>query len=344
MEVKVNWIYKKYYDLSFILLPPLILVVLVIVFNDFFQKFNQNEFFVWIVLVVCIDVAHVWSSLFRTYLYPPIFKKYKWLFILTPIGAFLVSWILCSFGWMYFWRVLAYLAVFHFIRQQYGFMKLYYRGEVKSYQKYLDYFLIHYFSIFPMIYWFFHYPRNFNWFLNFEFFTFQSSRTYQLFWYLYIISWVSYLVSIFYDIFITKTININKNLIIFSTAISWYFGIVYFNNDLIFSLLNVISHGIPYLALIFYKNIIQVKESYKSQKLIWIFVFFGLIFLLAFVEEWIWDSFIWKEHFNTIDITLSSNQIALITAILAVPQITHYILDGFIWKFSANFTDNKQHK
>jgi hypothetical protein len=101
----------------------------------------------------------------------------------------------------------------------------------------------------------------------------------------------------------------------------------------------VVSHGIPYLALIFYKNIIQVKASYKNQKLNWILVFFGLIFLLAFLEEWIWDSLIWKEYFNTIDIALSSKQIAFVTALLAVPQITHYILDGFIWKYNVNIFD-----
>jgi hypothetical protein len=47
----------------------------------------------------------------------------------------------------------------------------------------------------------------------------------------------------------TSYFNIPKNLIIIGTLSSWFFGIVYFNNDLVFTLLNVVSHGIPYMAL-----------------------------------------------------------------------------------------------
>ena len=35
-------------------------------------------------------------------------------------------------GPLVFWRVLAYLAVFHFVRQQYGFMAVYARGDGRA--------------------------------------------------------------------------------------------------------------------------------------------------------------------------------------------------------------------
>jgi hypothetical protein len=51
-----------------------------------------------------------------------------------------------------------------------------------------------------------------------------------------------------------KEFNIPKNAVIVGTLLSWYLGLVYFNNDLIFTLLNVISHGIPYIALVYLKK------------------------------------------------------------------------------------------
>ncbi len=48
---------------------------------------------------------------------------------MAPLLGWLAFVALYSLGSMVFWRVLAYLAVFHFIRQQYGFMMIYRRND-----------------------------------------------------------------------------------------------------------------------------------------------------------------------------------------------------------------------
>jgi hypothetical protein len=59
---------------------------------------------------------------------------------------------------------------------------------------------------------------------------------------------------------------------------------------------------------------------------------------LAYVEEGLWDSFLWKEHpkvfsiFYTSSFNANNPLLNMIIPLLALPQITHYILDGFIWK------------
>jgi hypothetical protein len=67
-------------------------------------------------------------------------------------------------------------------------------------------------------------------------------------------------------------------------------------------------------------------------------LFLGLLALFAFIEEGLWDLALWKEH-KTIFGTdgwrhfeFSDTLLSLIVPLLALPQITHYILDGFIWK------------
>ena len=49
-------------------------------------------------------------------------SKRPWLYALTPLVSFAVAWFVYREGAAVFWRVLAYMAVFHFVRQQYGWM------------------------------------------------------------------------------------------------------------------------------------------------------------------------------------------------------------------------------
>jgi len=59
----------------------------------------------------------------------------------------------------------------------------------------------------------------------------------------------------------------------------------------------------------------------------------------------------WKEHglvfnFNKLpQINLGEKALSFIVPLLALPQITHYILDGFIWKIKEdNFKWNNEDK
>src|SRR5687768_999019 len=79
----------------------------------------------WIPAVVLCDVAHVWATAFRTYLDPKERSARARLFTVVPILGLLASVALYSVGAAVFWRALAYLAIFHFVRQQYGWVALY---------------------------------------------------------------------------------------------------------------------------------------------------------------------------------------------------------------------------
>lgn len=123
---------------------------------------------------------------------------------------------------------------------------------------------------------------------------------------------------------------------------SWYIGIVLFDNDLVFTVLNVVAHGIPYMALVWIdihqrKNKIGGFSKIVLRKNGWI-IFLIVIVLLAFTEEGLWDATHWREHrsffsfFYQIPQQFSFNNLAFLLPLLALPQITHYVLDGFIWR------------
>lgn len=332
------WIHKPKTDSVFILAPSFFVLAVVFIFQDTIKTIEDNySFYTWLFLIVFIDVAHVYATLFKTYFVPAEFIKNKRLLVALPVLCFGIGLLLFAFGSTVFWSVLAYVAVFHFIRQQYGFMRLYSRMESKTkWGVCIDNVIIYSATGYPMLYWFLSSPRKFNWFVENEFFRLQSPQLLKTAGLVYALVMVFYVVRTIYKTIREKYFNIPKNAIIAGTALSWYFGIVYFNDDLIFTLLNVVSHGIPYMALIYLKEI-DNKTHQELGILHYLKEFRGLLFYIgillgiAFSEEYLWEVLVWNEQFSFRDAHFSNWQFVLVP-LLSVPQFTHYILDGFIWK------------
>jgi hypothetical protein len=334
--MKQPWIHKATTDSIFILTPSFIVVAIVILCQNWLLQIEQKySFYTWLFLIVFIDVAHVYSTLFKTYFVNSEFKQRKKLYLGLPLLCFVFGLVLSLFGSKLFWSVLAYVAVFHFIRQQYGFMRLYSKNEDKKYS-WIDTIVIYAATLYPMLFWFLSTKRNFNWFVENEFLKYKNSELLEFTTWMYCIILVLYVFRTIFNAIQSNYFNIPKNAIITGTILSWYFGIVYYNNDLIFTLLNVVSHGVPYMALI-YLNEIEKKSPtdmgflkiFKHKKGILLFIL--VLFFIAFFEEYMWEILIWNEQFSVKKIDLTNWQV-LFVPLLTVPQFTHYLLDGFIWK------------
>ncbi|AWA28948.1 hypothetical protein HYN48_01970 [Flavobacterium magnum] len=332
------WIHKAKTDSVFILAPSFVVLAIVFIFQKQLEVLQeQYSFYTWLFLIVFIDVAHVYATLFKTYLVKEEFQKQRKMLILLPFICFITGLVLFALGSAVFWRVLAYVAVFHFIRQQYGFMRLYSRKERKTPGSiFIDNLTIYAATGYPMLFWFLSPRREFIWFTEGDFFTFENALL------LNVLQWIYFAVMGFYALrtlhkYVTeKYFNIPKNTIITGTALSWYFGIVYFNDDLIFTMLNVVSHGIPYMALVYLKEInekpepqlggLQFLKAFRG-----VFIYIGILLLIAFSEEYLWEILVWNEQYSPASPGLGKYAFLLVP-LLTVPQFTHYILDGFIWK------------
>jgi hypothetical protein len=68
--------------------------------------------------------------------------------------------------------------------------------------------------------------------------------------------------------------------------------------------------------------------------------FVGVLIAFALAEEALWDWLVWGDHpavfggRNHVLGLSDSPLLAFVVALLAVPQATHYVLDGFIWRTS----------
>ena len=67
-------------------------------------------------------------------------------------------------------------------------------------------------------------------------------------------------------------------------------------------------------------------------------VFAGVALTLAFFEEGLWDALVWRDHslfYGWLRFLprLSDHAVqSVVVPLLALPQATHYVIDGFIWK------------
>ncbi|MCW5821254.1 MAG: hypothetical protein KIT34_00535 [Cyanobacteria bacterium TGS_CYA1] len=346
------WLASAKWDSLFIIAPAFITSILVICFRPFFENSSNLPLWAWVVLVMMVDVAHVYATLFRTYLDKRAFQRNKSLLIAIPLACWAVGALLYSVSkggdGNLFWRTLAYLAVFHFIRQQYGFMALYSRKDSEPARKFrlLDGCTLYLATIYPVLYWHTHLPRNFNWFVAGDFATSLPEIASQAAFCIYAAVAGCYVLKEIWLYSQTKFFNIPRNLLIAGTALSWWVGIISINSDMAFTLTNVVSHGIPYMALIWlYHGATSAKKDANQKPslvgqifLSYVPAFVMFLVLLAFLEEGLWDGFIWREHlaffgpFGALPAINDPAILSILIPFLALPQSTHYVLDGFIWR------------
>jgi hypothetical protein len=395
------WLSSAAWDGLLIISPALITSAIAIALRN---QINGNEYlpvWAWVAFVLLVDVAHVYASGFRTYLNPKALATHKALLVGIPIACWAIGCFLYTLDALWFWRVLAYLAVFHFIRQQYGFMALYSRKDPQPFWKFkhLDAACIYAATLYPILYWHTHMPRNFIWFIEGDFIQSMPAFLGTLGLIAYCTIVTLYLAKELYLFRLTGFINLPKNLIVIGTAISWFVGIVALNSDVAFTMTNVLSHGIPYMALVWLyqrqrpqpalrfnavgettgsfavtsqslgKNFdpggtprkfvesdgkrssvpVESGEESGSQlmkkletasKMLVTFVpaFVAILWLFAYLEEGLWDGFVWREHiglfapFWQLPSITDPAVLAILIPLLALPQSTHYVLDGFIWR------------
>jgi hypothetical protein len=354
------WIFSAGFDVGLILGPAIVITTLVLLFQHSISIFSDFPPYLWLVLIVGVDVSHVYSTIFRTYLDRQELQKRTALYVLSPLLGWLVGFLLYQIDSLYFWRALAYLAVFHFVRQQYGFMMIYARNErhVMSQLRWIEKAAIYVATIYPLVYWHTH-NREFTWFVKGDFYKLDSEIVPIISAGVYAIVLIIYSIREFLIWRATQRFNVPKNLLLAGTTFSWFFGIVIFNNDLAFTATNVIAHGIPYMALIWLyghnQSRIQgeARNSFAWGPLRQLFqrrawpAFVGALFILAYFEEGIWDGLVWREHeslfslFQMMPSIRSNAVLAVLVPILALPQITHYILDAFIWRLKTEDTEWK---
>jgi hypothetical protein len=301
----------------------------------------------WITGVLLVDVAHVWSTAFVVYLDPAERQRRPALYAFTPLAAFAAGVALYVAGEGVFWRVLAYLAAFHFIRQQYGWVMMYRAraGERDRAGRWLDGATVYAATLYPLIVWHTQLPRAFWWMKQDDFVAGLPALTATIAGWIYAALLATYAARAIAAIARRQPVSWGKHVVVAATAACWYVGIVATNADYAFTVTNVFIHGVPYLALVYLYARAASREPASragtTARMIsrkrGLVIFLATLWAVAYAEELIWDRAIWHDRGwlfgGSIDI---GDAAMLLVPLLAVPQLTHYVLDGFLWRRRAN--------
>ncbi|APR75659.1 Hypothetical protein A7982_01005 [Minicystis rosea] len=293
----------------------------------------------WLLAVVGVDVAHVWSTAYRVYADPAEVRRRPLLYLGTPVLAWLAGAWLHWQSPLLFWRVLAYLAVFHFVRQQYGWVMLYRRRarETDRVGRFVDAAAVYAATLYPLLYWHAAPPRRFHWFVAGDFMRGLPAGVVRAAFVGYVVVMMAY---------VWRAINgarrgmvpWGKHLVVASTAVCWWVGIVAFDSDYVFTVTNVLIHGVPYFVLVHRYGARRFDGERGVTAAVFragVPVFYGILVMAAFLEEGLWDAFVWHDHprfFGAWGFAPGPLALSLLVPLLALPQAVHYALDAFVWK------------
>jgi len=340
-QTRSAWLFGRKTDLWVFVAPAVAAVLLVAAAQALRIIDEDTPPLLWLIAVLGVDVAHVWSTLYRTYSDPEELRRRPALYAGAPIAVYIAGISIYRLGGpSLFWRVLAYTAVFHFIRQQYGWLALYRRraGETDRLGKRIDGAAIYLATLAPLIWWHAAPPRQFHWFLEGDFAIGLPHWTGSAALSLESLALVAYVIHAGVSARSAALIPWGKHLLVLSTAICWWLGIVAFDSDIVFTVTNVLIHGIPYMALIWRTG----ARRYRGEAglvgglfaLGWPAIYLVVV-SLAFAEEGLWDNLVWHDHpalFGDFSLRLAADRLAWLVPLLALPQGVHYVLDGFIWR------------
>jgi hypothetical protein len=239
---------------------------------------------------------------------------------------------------------MAYLAVFHTLRQQVGWLNLYRRvaGETSAWGRLLDHTVVHLAVLYPVVWWHCHAPLKFVWFREGDFVALPPWVESQILG-AFALTLVLYaLVAI--GRYAHGRGTPGKDLLVATTVLTWLVAIVWAHGDYMFTAMSIVPHSVPYIAL----NLGYLRHRRRSVRqpsvLSWLarhpYVAVGTLWLLAGTEELFWDKAVFH---NRADVfgwigALPIVPEAVATALLSVPQVVHYVLDAFIWRGKTNPT------
>ena len=343
------WLFSRRADLLLFGGPALASVLLLALGARTGNLDGDLPLVLWVLTVIGVDVAHVWSTGWRVYADPEEFHRRPALYLAVPAAAYAAGVVLYTAGPLVFWRVLAYLATFHFVRQQYGWVALYRRKSGENdesnatWERGLDVATVYGATIAPLVRWHATLPKKFHWLIAGDYASGLPAWTGPAALAAFGVVFALWLAKEARRLASSRPVCWGKILVVVTTALAWHLGIVVFDSDYAFAVTNVLVHGIPYFGLVFLsqKKAAATRVAAGHPRVLadlgarHIVLFLAPLFAFAFLEEWGWDRLVWHETgaiFPGVALDPGPILLTLLVPLLALPQATHYLLDAWIWK------------
>jgi hypothetical protein len=347
MQVKSQpWVHSWYGDsLGFFLIPISFLLLATFSLPPF-GNFDPKTIIYWVLI---IDWAHIFAQWHRIYCNPLETKKAKWIYPVSYLA--LIPLIALYFQLSQIWHVetfLIYFVIFHFIKQHYGFIRIYSKidGAKTKFESTTESAFIYLCMWTPVLYWHIDFPKkNFYWFENFI----KNPVTQSLFYpaiAAYVFCLVAYVVAEVKRSKRNQVINWPKNIALSASALGW--GLIAFmiKSPILIFFTVVLTHDISYIFLVWFIGRRDVKLQKKEVPWYsWWSVpgFAWYMFAIVLIGQTIMalhgeighnlnrDYFLVGKFFNDIPYSEGWWQ-NFGYAIFYATQAHHYFIDKFLWK------------
>jgi hypothetical protein len=340
--MRSHWLVSARFDLCVFVLPALAAVGLAALSGKLAGSSGDTPAWAYLLFVVGVDVAHVHATSVRVYFDRAELQRRSTLYLLVPLLGFILGSLAYHASPLFFWRALAYLAVFHFMRQQIGWLRLYRRraGEHGTWDARLDQAAVYLSMLYPLLVWHARLPTRFAWFMPGDFLRGLPADVAQAAGVLWALVLLLFAARQWQRRARGLPVSAGKLLLLLTTASTWCTGIVLFQDDFAFTVTNVVAHGVPYAAMAYRVG----RASSPLPRASWQHWLFGrapryllLLAALAYTEEWLWDASVWRAHASLFPAPALDLDVwfALLVPLLTLPQLTHYVLDAYLWRLDG---------
>ena len=302
-------------------------------------------------LVLATDVAHVWATAFRTYLdRRELLRRWR-LLVAAPFLAFGISLAVhAGLGSSVFWTLLAYYAMYHFVKQDLGLLFLYIaRGGVRpsKAQLRIEKATLYLGALCPVALWHAAPADEFAWFDAGERFLFRTPawavRPLHALW---AAAPLLYAASEARAVGGGAAANWGKWLIMGGTYVTWALGTLLLEHQVASLAWLNLFHGVPFILMVGVycrRRWADLQPQGRSDELLrWLTASWGrfvaALVALALAEEAAWDALVWRTgtYAPPLAQPLSPLGTSVAVAALSTPQLVHYMLDAHIWRFDGS--------
>lgn len=345
LSLRKSWISSPKFDLSFIVLPPLLGLIAGVIIASDNPVFRAIEVQLVVILVI-IDLAHLISMWFRIYTSGTETKKdirFYWLIYVGLIFIFYAIGYFRHFNKVFYF--ITYFAIFHNIKQNYGFYSIYRKDETKNpkhikFEKYFFNAVLYY----PLIVW----HMDIKSFDNYWSVYFVDLSSVKFMFYpltAVLLAGFGYYLKLSIEKYKNNDLSPTKLLFFFTVTAGWY-GVMLVAKETIALFLAIISaHAIAYLFFVWKLYHLQIKKSVEniSKKVVLkknlFFISFVLIFgyiARGFVETALQKNgltgFWGRDFWHSLGQGNNSLFLVFLFTFPFATQVSHFIIDGFIWK------------
>jgi hypothetical protein len=345
-----SWIFSKQIDSWLFLATPfffgLISLIGLFVVNDADSGSLPILLLAMVWLILAFDTGHIFTTVFRAGVFPGAPRPPLGSHFLVPSLLLIANLTVCRFfGFRIFLFLFAQLNIFHFIRQQYGFMAIYRRNDrlQNAWTRRLDALVVHCSTIVPLF--FLYQNKNVGWWgpetvyhppviPEFNSLVISAMVTLAL---LYLIKEIYFSVK-------SGQVNWPKNLVVLSTALVWSEGAYIANKGLLsLAMIGVTgTHVFQYTGLIWFYGRKSIADGARPPpRLAWLTPLFsigGIALYIGIIVFIGWFYPLQKPPMAASNSYWKAISLwkAVFVAIYFAPTQWHFIMDGFIWRGRFN--------